>query len=111
MQRPIMLPIPARLQKPFPAPSITVFVFLQMLDIFTTLLGLQLGAAESSIFLERLMRAGPVAGLLIGKIVAVVLVALALKFKRPRVIVFLNYWMALVVTWNLAIALKQLLWK
>jgi hypothetical protein len=54
------------------------------------------------------MKAGPVAALLIAKIMAVVLVLVALKFKRPRVVVFLNYWLALVVTWNLTIALKQL---
>src|ERR1035438_659320 len=42
----------------FPTPSLTVFIFLQLLDILTTLLGLQLGAQESSMFLGRLMRAG-----------------------------------------------------
>jgi hypothetical protein len=106
-----MLPNPFTLRKQFPAPSLTVFVFLQVLDILTTLLGLELGAHESSMFLGRLMKAGPVAALLIAKILAVVLVAVALKFKRPRVIVFLNYWLALVVTWNLTIALRQLLLK
>jgi hypothetical protein len=28
----------------FPAPSLTVFVILQVLDIFTTLVGLRMGA-------------------------------------------------------------------
>ena len=94
----------------FPTPSLTLFVALQVLDILTTLLGLQLGAREGSIFLSRLMRVGPVAALLIAKIIAVLLVALAMKFKRPRVVVFLNYWFAAVVTWNLAvILLTQLL--
>ena len=89
----------------FPAPSLTVFIALQTLDIFTTLLGLQLGAREGSIFLGRLMRAGPLAALLIAKIIAVLLVAIALRFKRPRVVVFLNYWLAAVVSWNLVIIL------
>ena len=48
------------------------------------------------------MRIGPVAALLIAKILAVALVSLALRFKRPRIVVFLNYWFAAVVTWNLA---------
>ena len=56
-------------------------------------------------FLGRLMRAGPVAALLIAKIIAILLVAIAMKFKRPRVVVFLNYWFAAVVSWNLAIIL------
>ena len=89
----------------FPAPSLTVFVALQSLDIFTTLLGLQLGAREGSMFLGRLMRAGPLAALLIAKIIAVLLVAIAMRFKRPRVVVFLNYWLAAVVSWNLIIIL------
>jgi hypothetical protein len=87
----------------FPAPSLTVFVLLQVLDIFTTWLGLQLGAQEGSVFLGRLMRVGPLAALLIGKIIAVLLVTMALRFKRPRVVVIVNYWLAAVVTWNLGI--------
>jgi hypothetical protein len=47
---------------------LTVFVGLQVFDILTTLMGLQMGAQEGSMFLGRLMRAGPVAALLIAKI-------------------------------------------
>lgn len=89
----------------FPTPSLTVFIALQVLDILTTLMGLQLGAKEGSMFLGRLMRVGPMAALLIAKIIAVLLVAMAMKFKRPRVVVFLNYWFAAVVSWNLVIIL------
>lgn len=95
--------VPARLRKDFPAPSLTVFVILQTLDILTTLIGLNVGAHEASLFVGRLMNAGPVAGLLISKILAVALVAVALKFRRPRVIVFLNSWFAAVVSWNLVL--------
>jgi Na+/alanine symporter len=91
----------------YPAPSLTLFIALQVLDIFTTLLGLQLGAREGSMFLGRLMRAGPLAALLIAKIIAVLLVAMAIRFKRPRVVVFLNYWLAAVVSWNLVIILMS----
>jgi Domain of unknown function (DUF5658) len=98
-------PIPLSMRRAFPAPSLTVFIALQTLDVVTTLLGLQMGAQEGSMFLGRLMRAGPVAALLIAKIIAVLLVAMAMKFKRPRVVVFLNYWFAAVVSWNLVIIL------
>ncbi len=87
--------------RPFPVPSLTVFVILQLLDIFTTWIGLRMGASESSMFIGRLMHAGPVAALLIAKLFAVVLVLIALKVKRPRTVVFLNYWFAAVVSWNL----------
>lgn len=103
-------PIPERYRRPFPAPSLTVFLALQVLDILTTLLGLQVGAQESSIFLSRLMHIGPVAALLIAKIMAVALVAMAMRMKRPRVVVFLNYWFAAVVTWNLANILFVQFW-
>ena len=89
----------------FPTPSLSVFVFLQTLDILTTLIGLQVGAQEASIFIGSLMNIGPIAALLISKIFGVLLVASALKFRRPRVIVFLNYWFALVVGWNLLMIL------
>ena len=78
---------------------------MQMLDMLTTLLGLQLGAKEASLFLGGLMKVGPLAALLIAKIMAVLLIATALKYKRPRVVVFLNYWFAAVVTWNLGMVL------
>jgi hypothetical protein len=93
------------MRRAFPTPSLTLFVALQVLDILTTLLGLQLGAREGSMFLGRLMRVGPVAALLIAKIIAVLLVAMAIRFKRPRVVVFLNYWFAAVVSWNLMVIL------
>jgi hypothetical protein len=74
-----------------------------VLDVLTTLMGLQMGAQEASIFIGRLMQVGPVAALLIAKLFAVLLVAAALQFKRPRLVVFLNYWFAIVVSWNLAL--------
>ena len=98
--------IPARFHKELPTPSLTVFVALQVLDVLTTLIGLNVGAQEASIFIGRLMNAGPIAGLLISKILGVALVATALKFRRNRVIVFLNYWFAAVVGWNLFLILR-----
>lgn len=101
----MLAPIPLEKRKPFPAPSLAVFVGLQMLDILTTILGLRLGASEASMFLGQLMRVGPMAALLIAKIMAALLVSAALKFRRPRVVVFLNYWFAALVTWNLGMIL------
>lgn len=93
----------------FPTPSLATFVALQMLDILTTILGMHLGASEASLFIGQLMRMGPMQALLLSKILAVFLVAAALKFRRPRLVVFLNFWFALVVTWNLALILRLIL--
>ncbi len=89
------------LRREFPTPSLSVFVLLQLLDILTTLLGLRMGAHEGSLFIGRLMRVGPMAGLLISKMFAVCLVGMALRWHRPRVVVLLNYWLAIVVAWNM----------
>jgi len=90
-----------RVRREFPTPSLAVFVFLQLLDILTTLLGLRVGAREGSLFIGRLMQVGPLAALLISKIIAVCLVGMAVRWHRPRVVVLVNYWVALVVVWNL----------
>ena len=79
----------------------TVFFSLQALDVVTTLLGLRMGAGEASFFVGRLMKLGALEGLIIAKIFAVILVGAALGFHRPRVVVFLNYWFAALITWNL----------
>ena len=78
-----------------------VFFSLQALDVVTTLIGLRLGASEASFFVGRVMQLGPVPGLFISKAFAVILASAALGFRRPRVIVFLNYWFAPLITWNL----------
>jgi hypothetical protein len=104
-----MIPIPLQMRREFPAASLTAFVILQVLDILTTLLGLEMGARESSLFIGRLMQVGPIAALLIAKLFAALLVAAALRFRRPRLVVFLNYWFAAVVAWNLGTILLTLL--
>jgi hypothetical protein len=95
----------ANIRKEFPAPSMAVFFSLQALDVLTTLIGLRAGAQESSAFVGQLMRLGPVQALVISKIFAVILAAAALAFQRPRLIVFLNYWFTVLVSWNLLMVL------
>lgn len=97
--------IPFRLQREFPAPSLALFVALQMLDILTTIIGLHMGAGESSAFIGRLMHVDPMSALLTAKLFAAALVAIALKMRRPRAVVFLNFWFVGIVTWNLAMIL------
>ena len=100
---------PNILHREFPAPSLTVFFVLQALDVLTTLIGLSAGASEASVFVGRLLQLGPLAGLLVAKCFAIVLVGAALRYKRPRVIVILNYWFAAIITWNLAMIVAAML--
>jgi hypothetical protein len=92
-------------KKEVPTPSLLVFVALQLLDVLTTIVGLRLGANEASVFVGRILRYGPMEGLLVSKLMAALLVAAALKFQRPRLVVFLNYYFAVVVGWNLTMIL------
>ena len=88
-------------RREFPAPSISLFICLQALDVVTTLIGLRLGSAEASIFISRLMRLGVLEALVISKLIALLLAAAAIRYKHGRVVVFLNYWFGAVVGWNL----------
>lgn len=85
----------------FPAPSVALFLGLQVLDVISTLIGLRLGAQEGSTFIGRLLAAGPLSGLIISKILAAGLAAFAVFLNRKRILVFLNIWFAGVVIWNL----------
>jgi hypothetical protein len=98
----------SQVRREFPEPSLTVFFALQALDVLTTLIGVQAGAHEGSLFIASLMQIGVLPALLLVKGVASALVLAAFAFKRSRVIVFLNFWFAAVVTWNLFIILSQL---
>lgn len=82
---------------------VVVFICLQVLDVLTTLVGLRFGAAESSVFVARLIQSGPVSGLLLSKAIALFLATAALVAKRERLLRFVNFWFASVVGWNLII--------
>ena len=88
-------------------PSLSVFVFLQVLDVLTTLIGLRLGAGEASAFVGSLMHLGLIPGLMISKILAVLLVLIALRRKKPQIVVLANIWFAGLVTWNLLLIFSQ----
>jgi len=87
--------------------TFVVFLALQALDVLTTIIGLNLGAGESSAFVNRLLNYGPLTGLLLSKAVSIVLVAAVVGFGRGRLMRILNPWYALVVTWNLLVIFGQ----
>ncbi len=79
-----------------------VFVYLQLLDYITTLVGLRLGASELSPFVRWVMHMDPMAGLTLVKLFGLVLGGFCLWIHRPRVIQRVNYIFAAVVLWNLS---------
>lgn len=87
---------------------IEVFLYLQILDILTTLIGFSLGNEEASPMVRLMIRWGPVNGLLVSKIVAVAVAAVCLLLRRRKLIHWINYWFAAVVVWNLYTTLRVL---
>ena len=82
-----------------------VFVYLQVLDLLTTLLGFRVGAAEASPFIRVLMHAGPATGVILSKILALGIGALCIYVKKPHVIRWASYWYGCLVVWNLMVML------
>lgn len=82
-----------------------VFVYLQLLDLLTTLVGFRIGAAEASPFIRLLMHVGPAAGVIASKVLALGLGALCVYTDKPHVIRWISYWYAGLIVWNLAVML------
>ncbi len=87
------------------AGMLQLFVFLQALDVLTTLIGFKLGAAEASPFVRALLHAGPTAGLLLSKLVGLTLCGICVYTHRYRLIRWANYWYSFLAIWNLSVIL------
>lgn len=86
-------------------PAAQAFLYLQILDVVSTLAGLRLGAIEGSPFVALLMRFGPTTGLVLSKIMAMLLGAACIYLNKRRVLRWATYWYAAVVLSNLLIVL------
>ena len=82
-----------------------VFVYLQLLDLLTTLIGFRVGAAEASPFVRTLMHAGPMTGVILSKVLALALGGYCVYTKKLGLIRLINYWYGVLVVWNLMIML------
>lgn len=83
--------------------GLRIFLLLQLLDVVTTLAGLQAGLGEASPFIRYMMQLGPVMGLMASKIVAILLAGFCVWSGRHQVIRYVNFWYAAVVLWNLTL--------
>ena len=87
--------------------SLHTFLYLQVLDVLTTFLGFRMGLSEASPFIRALMGMGPMAGVLLSKVVALLLAAACVRSGRYNVIRLINYWYAALVVWNLTLILSR----
>jgi hypothetical protein len=87
-------------------PAIPIFIYLQLLDFLTTLVGFKLGASEASPFIVKLMHAtSPAMGVAASKLVGLALGGLCILLNRARLVGWINYWYAGVIIWNLFVIL------
>jgi Domain of unknown function (DUF5658) len=82
-----------------------VFIYLQLLDLLTTLVGFKLGAAEASPFIRMLMHAGPAVGVIASKLLALGLGAFCVYANKQHLIRWATYWYGGLVVWNLIVML------
>jgi len=87
-------------------PYLEVFVYLQLLDLMTTVLAFQLGGQELNPMLRWLMQVGPVTGVTLGKVGACALAGFCVWLKKGHVVRWTNYWFAALVVWNLTMLLR-----
>jgi hypothetical protein len=84
-----------------------IFVYLQLLDLLTTLVGFRVGASEASPFIRMLMHAGPGLGVIASKLLALGLGAICIYARRNHLIRWASYWYGGLVVWNLMVILAQ----
>lgn len=71
------------------------------------MVGFRLGLSEASPFLRALMPAGPVAAILLSKILALAIAGLCVALRRGSLVRIVNYWYAGLVVWNLCAILLR----
>ena len=86
-------------------PYIHFFVYLQVLDLLTTLVGLKFGVGEASPFVRWLMNWGPAVGVAASKFVALALAAICISIHKQHLIRWITYWYAALIVWNLSVIL------
>jgi len=82
-----------------------IFIYLQILDLLTTLVGFKMGASELSPFIRMLMHLGPAAGVIASKVIALGLAGLCMYLGKTQLLRWASYWYGGLVIWNLGILL------
>jgi len=87
---------------------IQVFVYLQVLDFITTMIGFNIGAREASPFIVKLIHyTTPAIGVAASKVIGLGLGLLCVVTHRPRLVHWINYWYAALIVWNLSTILAH----
>ena len=89
--------------------TLTLFLYLQLLDLLTTQLATLHGIPEANPFVAWMMHAAatPTLGLLGVKVIAVGYAVFCWATKRLHYLAFCNWWFALVPVWNLVVLIVR----
>jgi hypothetical protein len=82
-----------------------IFIYLQLLDLLTTLVGFRLGASEASPLIRMMMHFGPAMGVIASKVLALGLGGICIYARKDHVIRWITYWYGGLVVWNLTVLL------
>ena len=83
-----------------------IFIYLQILDFLTTMVGFRFGASEASPAIRWLVQFGPAGAVIVSKITAVGIAMLCMYLKKQHLVKLINFWYAGLVVWNLWILLS-----
>ncbi len=81
--------------------SLSLFIYLQLLDILTTILFLKLGLHEASWLVAALIRWSPMLGVIVAKMGTIFLALIAVRYHKDRLMRLVNWGYGGVVAWNL----------
>ncbi len=80
---------------------LSVFIYLQILDLLTTILFLKMGLPEANWLVALLVRWSPWLGVMLAKLGTIIVALVAVHYHKARVIRLANVGYGGVVVWNL----------
>jgi hypothetical protein len=86
-------------------PYVHFFIYLQVLDLLTTLVGIKFGVSEASPLVRWMMNWGPAVGVAASKFLAIGLAGVCIWVNKHHLIRWITYWYAGLIVWNLSIIL------
>jgi hypothetical protein len=85
-----------------------LFVLLQVADVATTMLAIEIGGSERNMLVSHFLFVGTLQGLLFSKVLVLTIAVGALLARRFRVLKIANVFYSGVVLWNLSIIFRLL---
>ena len=87
---------------------IQVFIYLQILDFLTTMVGFRFGAHEASPFIVKLIHSSsPAVGVAASKMLGLGIGGICVATNRVKLLSLANYWYAALIVWNLSTLLSN----